>query len=188
MNIPKVVEIKRIIKESETVKTFIFDWEIFDVNPGQFMMLWNFTDEKPMSISLIDPINNEIGISIKNVGKFTEAVHLLKEGDKIGLRGPYGRGFEIKGSKILVIGGGIGMAPLAALVCEAGRRGVDVDVICAALSKDELLFLDQMKKSGANILTCTDDGSHGFCGFPTELANQILKDSTYHMIATCGPE
>jgi len=188
MNIPRVVEIKRIIEESDSVKTFIFNWKIEDEKPGQFMMVWNFFDEKPMSIALIDPINDEIGISIKKVGEFSESVHSLKVGDKIGLRGPYGNGFEIKGNKILVIGGGIGMAPLSALVDEANGRGIKVDVICAALSENELLFRDRMEEAGASILTCTDDGSHGFCGFPTELANQILKESSYDMIATCGPE
>ncbi|MDI6644677.1 MAG: dihydroorotate dehydrogenase electron transfer subunit [Methanobacteriaceae archaeon] len=188
MNIPRVVEIKRIIEESDSVKTFIFNWKIQDEKPGQFMMVWNFFDEKPMSISLIDPINDEIGISIKKVGEFTESVHSLNVGDEIGLRGPYGNGFEIKGNNILVIGGGIGMAPLMALVDEAKGLGIKVDVICAALSENELLFRDRIKESGASILTCTDDGSHGFCGFPTELANQILKESSYDMIATCGPE
>ncbi|MCC7557750.1 MAG: dihydroorotate dehydrogenase electron transfer subunit [Methanobacteriaceae archaeon] len=188
MNIPKVVKIKRIIKESDSVKTFIFNWKIQDEKPGQFMMVWNFTDEKPMSISLIDSINDEMGISIKKVGKFTESLHSLKPGDELGLRGPYGRGFEIKGNNILVIGGGIGMAPLSALIDEATGRGVTVDVICAAQTENELLYREKMERAGASVLTCTDDGSHGFCGFPTELANQILTESSYDMIATCGPE
>jgi dihydroorotate dehydrogenase electron transfer subunit len=185
MHVPKIVEIKRIIEETETIKTLIFDWNGEPVKSGQFMMVWNFQDEKPMSVSLINPVKNEIGISIKKVGPFTEAVHSLQAGDKVGLRGPYGRGFEITGSKILAVGGGVGMAPISAFVEEARSKGVAVDVITAAVTKNELLFIDKDEK---NVYACTDDGSFGFCGFATELMEKILEDKDYDMVVTCGPE
>lgn len=188
MHVPKVIEIKRIIEETETIKTFIFDYDASNVKPGQFMMVWNFEDEKPMSISLIDPVNDEIGITIRNVGPFTKAVHSLKTGDKLGLRGPYGRGFEIVGSKILAVGGGVGMAPIFAFAHEARKMGVEVDVISAAVTKDELLFTKQLEDKDINSYPCTDDGSYGFCGFPTELMEQIIEDKDYDMVVTCGPE
>jgi dihydroorotate dehydrogenase electron transfer subunit len=188
MNVPKVVKIKRIQIESPTVKTFIFDWDIEDEIPGQFMMVWNFIDEKPMSISLIDRVNNEIGISIKNVGEFTGQIHGLHQGDKLGLRGPYGHGFDIDGPKVLAVGGGIGMAPIVSFTEEATKMGVEVHVICAANTFDELLFNERIKKSGAKLLTCTDDGSHGFCGFGTELAEKALTETEYNMVVSCGPE
>jgi dihydroorotate dehydrogenase electron transfer subunit len=192
MHVPKVIEIKKIIKESDSVKTFIFDWDIDSetdkVLPGQFMMLWNFQDEKPMSISLIDPINGELGISIKEVGEFTRQVHSLKEGDKLGLRGPYGNGFELKGSKILAVGGGIGMAPVAAFVDYAIHCGVSVDVVSASLTETELLFVDRMKNSGAQVFTCTDDGTCGFQGFATDRVEGLLTGGHYDMLVTCGPE
>lgn len=188
MHVPKIVKIKRIIKETDTIKTFIFDWEIEDEKPGQFMMVWNFHDEKPMSLSIIDSVNDEIGISIKEVGEFTKAVHSMEIGDKLGLRGPYGRGFEIAGSEILAVGGGIGMAPISAFVEDALGRGVDVDVISAAATADELLFIDRLKKSGANVTATTDDGSYGFRGFATDAAEKFLEESDYDMVVTCGPE
>jgi len=101
MHVPIVVEIKEIIVESPTVKTFIFDWKIDEEIPGQFMMVWNFNDEKPMSLSLIDPVKNEIGISIRKVGEFTTQLHQMNPGDKLGLRGPYGRGFDNTAKKVL---------------------------------------------------------------------------------------
>ncbi|OEC84960.1 MULTISPECIES: dihydroorotate dehydrogenase electron transfer subunit [Methanobacterium] len=188
MHAPKVVEIKRIIEETDTIKTFIFNWDGEPAKPGQFMMLWNFHDEKPMSISLIDPIKEEIGISIKNIGPFTEAIHSLQVGDKLGLRGPYGRGFEITGSKILAVGGGVGMAPISAFVNEARDRGVDVDVISAATTKNELLFMDELRAADVKTYACTDDGSFGFCGFATEFMEEIIKEKDYDMVVTCGPE
>lgn len=188
MNIPKIVEIKEIITDTPTVKTLIFDWKVENEQPGQFMMVWNFQDEKPMSMSLIDPLKGEIGISIRKVGEFTEAIHQMEVGDKLGLRGPYGRGFEIVGSHVLAVGGGIGMAPIAAFADEASRKGVEVDVISAAATQDELLFIDRLEKSGANLRPCTDDGTYGFCGFGTELAQEVLKSGKYDMVVSCGPE
>jgi dihydroorotate dehydrogenase electron transfer subunit len=188
MHVPKVLEIKRIVKETPTVKTFIFDWKVEDEVPGQFMMVWNFKDEKPMSISIIDSVKDEIGISVRIVGKFTEALHSMRVGDKLGLRGPYGHGFQMKGSKILAVGGGIGMAPILAYTEEACRRGMKVDVVSAAATADELVFTERIEKSGAQLLTCTDDGSQGFCGFGTDLAEKALLKDDYDMVVTCGPE
>ncbi len=188
MHVPKIVEIKRIIEETETIKTFIFDYSGEPVKPGQFMMIWNFQDEKPMSISMINPVKNEIGISIKKVGPFTESVHSLQAGDKLGLRGPYGRGFKIAGSKILAVGGGIGMAPIAAFVKDVRSKGMNIDVISAATTKNELLFLDTLKSTDVNAYACTDDGSFGFCGFATEFMEEIIKDRDYDMVVACGPE
>lgn len=188
MHIPQIVKIKRIINETKTIKTFIFDWKVNDEVPGQFMMLWNFKDEKPMSMSLIDPVNNEIGFSIRKVGPFTKAIHQMDVDEMIGLRGPYGRGFEITGSRILAVGGGIGIAPVAAFSEEATRRGLKVDLICAAATKDELIFRDRFKNNGINYKPCTDDGSYGFGGFGTELAQEILQNNDYDMLICCGPE
>lgn len=188
MHVPKIVEIKRVVIESPTVKTFIFDWEVNNEVPGNFMMVWNFKDEKPMSISLIDPVNNEIGISIRGVGEFTNQVHNHKEGDLLGLRGPYGRGFHMAGPKILAVGGGVGMAPIVAFTEEASRMGFSVDVVSAAGTANELLFIERIQKTGSKLLTCTDDGSHGFCGFGTELADIALSETDYDMVVACGPE
>jgi dihydroorotate dehydrogenase electron transfer subunit len=188
MHVPKIVKIKRVITESSTVKTYIFDWEVTNEIPGHFMMVWNFKDEKPMSLSLVDPFKKEIGISIRNVGEFTDQVHKLKKGDKLGLRGPYGRGFHISGSKVLAVGGGIGMAPIVAFTEKASKMGIEVHVVSAASTLNELLFSDRIHKSGAKLLTCTDDGSHGFCGFGTDLAENALAEENYDMVVSCGPE
>lgn len=188
MNIPKIVEIKDIIQETATVKTFLFDWEVGDEAPGQFMMIWNFHDEKPMSLSLIDSVKSEIGFTIRKVGEFTEALHQLEVGDQLGLRGPYGRGFEVAGSHVLAVGGGAGMAPIAAFAEEASRRGVKVDLVSAAATENELLFMDRLKRTDTSLNACTDDGTYGFCGFGTDLAQELLKNNSYDMLVTCGPE
>ena len=162
INEPKIVEIKEIIDETPTIKTFKFDWDMETLgrpNPGEFVMVWNFKNEKPMSISQIN--DDEMAISVKNIGEFTSQLHDLAVGDKIGIRGSYGTGFnnsfEVK--NIVAIGGGVGMAPINAIASDLIEKGNDVDVIAAAVTKDELLFADSLEKSGAKVHFCTDDGS-----------------------------
>ncbi len=141
-----------------------------------------------MSISSIDRINDEVGVSVKMVGSFTQSLHKLNENDLLGLRGPYGRGFQIAGSKVLAVGGGIGMAPIAAFADEASKLGVGVDLITAATTKEEILFDKRLNITGINVMPTTDDGSHGFCGFATELAEKLIKQENYDMMVVCGPE
>jgi dihydroorotate dehydrogenase electron transfer subunit len=80
------------------------------------------------------------------------------------------------------------MAPVAAFTEEASRRGVQVDTITAATTKDEILFTQRLENAGARVFPTTDDGSHGFCGFATELAEKLIKEEDYDMVVSCGPE
>lgn len=183
---PKAVAIKEIIDETPTIKTFKFDTDI-EANPGEFLMLWNATDEKPMSISKIG--DGELSVSVKNIGDFTSKLHELKVGDMIGVRGSYGNGFktDFKDKKLLVIGGGVGMAPVTALTHELIKNN-EVDVLVAATTKEELLFLDELECLDVNLHPCTDDGSYGFEGFASNCLSSLLEDSTYDYAFVCGPE
>lgn len=189
-DVPQIVEIKEIIDETPSIKTFVFDWDMEKYgtpNPGEFLMVWNFNNEKPMSISKIN--NNELAITVKNIGEFTNELHNLNAGDVLGIRGSYGNGFtyDLKNKKILAIGGGVGMAPINSIATALANDN-DVDVISAAVTGDELLFVDSLKNSGVNVYPCTDDGSVGFKGFATNLASELIKDTSYDMAFVCGPE
>jgi len=190
INEPKIVEIIEIITETPTIKTFKFNWDFETLgrpNPGEFLMIWNFNNEKPMSISQIN--NDELFITVKNIGKFTFQLHDLDVGDKIGVRGSYGSGFNnsLIGKKIIAIGGGVGMAPINAIVRNLAQNN-DVDVISAAQTKEELLFVDSLAELGVNVHPCTDDGSFGFKGFATDCLSDLLEDATYDFAFVCGPE
>lgn len=190
INEPKIVEIKEIIDETPTIKTFKFDWDFKTLgkpNPGEFVMIWNFNNEKPMSISQIN--DNELAISVKNIGKFTSELHGLEIGDKIGVRGSYGHGFDnsFKDKKIIAIGGGVGMAPMNAIATDLASDN-DVSVISAAQTKDELLFIDSLEALGVNVYPCTDDGSFGFEGFATNCLSDLLEKTSYDYAFVCGPE
>ena len=69
INEPKIVEITEVIEETPTIKTFKFDWDYETLgkpNPGEFLMVWNFKNEKPMSIAQIN--DDELAITVKNIG------------------------------------------------------------------------------------------------------------------------
>ena len=190
INEPKIVEITDIVVETPTIKTFKFVWDFEKLgkpNPGEFLMIWNFNNEKPMSISQIN--DDELAITVKNIGEFTSQLHELNVGDRIGVRGSYGNGFDnsFKGKKIIAIGGGVGMAPINAIATDLARNN-DVSVISAAQTKDELLFIDSLQDIGVDVHPCTDDGSFGFEGFATNCLSDLLESTTYDYGFVCGPE
>ena len=190
INEPKIVEITEIIEETPTIKTFKFNWDFEKLgrpNPGEFLMIWNFNNEKPMSISQIN--DNELAITVKNIGEFTSQLHDLEVGSQIGVRGSYGHGFDnsFKGKRIIAIGGGVGMAPVTALIHELIKNN-EVDVLLAATTKEELLFLDEFENLDVNLHPCTDDGSYGFEGYASNCLLSLLEDSTYDYAFVCGPE
>ena len=190
-NILQIVTIKEIIEETPTIKTFKFDWDFGKYgkpNPGEFLMVWNFNNEKPMSISQIN--NNELAITVKNIGEFTSQIHSLNVGDQIGIRGSYGNGFtnDFTDKKVLAIGGGVGMASINAIAADLIKKGNQVDVIPAAQTREELLFMNSLEDLGGNIFPCTDDGSFGFEGFATDRTISLLEKRSYYIAFICGPE
>jgi len=161
MERPQICEIEEIVVETPSVKTFILDRK-FKFRPGQFAMLWlPGVDEKPFGYS------SERSFTVARVGRFTQAMHNLKEGDLIGVRGPYGTSFEPLGDRILGVAGGIGAVPVVTAMEEFSRRGFEVTTILGARSKEELLFVERFRRCG-ELLICTDDGSLGFHGFTTD--------------------
>ena len=149
------VKIKDIINECKGIKTFIFN--IRDNNlikiykkpkPGQFVMVWiPGVDEIPMSISGCDSEGNW-SITVREVGECTKVMHELKVGDFIGIRGPLGNYFKIptkESKKVIIIGGGTGMAPLKFLSLELINLNRNFVVIHGAKTENELINIDQLK-------------------------------------------
>ncbi len=184
-DIPKMVEIKRIQKETKNIRTFFLDTAINSA-PGQFLMAWlPGIDEKPFGVSFKAP---ELGITVEQKGKFTEELFFLKEGDKIGIRGPYGNGFDTEGVKTAcLVAGGVGVAPINALAIELKQKGVEVKIILGARSQDHLSLSESLLQCGELYIT-TDDGSMGEKGFTTNKLRALLKDEKFDKIYTCGPE
>lgn len=191
INRPRMVKISKIEMETPEIKTFYFKLlPISEIaSPGQFLMIWlPRLDEIPISISEIEP---EIAISVKKVGDATTALHSLKIGDRIGIRGPYGNGFSIQGESPLIVGGGIGMAPLPFLIRKLQHNPRKITVINGARTKNEVLYLNKLQKlaeKGLKIIITTDDGSLGEEGSASTIAIQYLQTNSYDQVYTCGPE
>ncbi|MGY5864712.1 MAG: dihydroorotate dehydrogenase electron transfer subunit [Candidatus Thorarchaeota archaeon] len=186
------VQISEAIKETGAARTIKFEMlnPDFKAAPGQFLMIWiPGVDEIPMSISLMDPPN--VGITVLPIGEATESLTSLQPGDWIGLRGPFGSFFDLDSKKALVVGGGIGIAPLRPLVYGLLEREADVTLLIAAKTKNELVFLKEFSKLSDDkftLKTSTDDGSSGFKGFATDAVSESLDVQNYDTVYTCGPE
>jgi dihydroorotate dehydrogenase electron transfer subunit len=171
--------------ETSMIKSLRFK-ETLIATPGQFVMVWvPGVDEFPMSVSYA---GDRCGITYQIIGDGTRALASKKPGDKIGLRGPYGKGFSIHGKKLLLVGGGAGMAPLAPLVEMAIGKGATVDLVLGAKTREELLFESRSAVAGARLHVSTDDGSVGFKGMATELAQIVVSKQKFDHMYACGPE
>ena len=177
---------------SPTVKIFTFkDRECITARPGQFLMLWiPGIDEIPLSILNADQ-NGAISVAVKNVGEATNALHKKKAGDMIGVRGPFGNSFSGKGRKLLMVGGGTGVAPLLFLTRRIARKAVAETFVLGAKTKHELLFKSDLEKCSTkkvHLVTSTEDGSCGITVLCTQPVEELLCKKTFDVAYACGPE
>ncbi|MFH1403183.1 MAG: dihydroorotate dehydrogenase electron transfer subunit [Candidatus Altiarchaeota archaeon] len=180
MDKPVMVEIIGVKEESKNHKTFTLDVKV-DAVPGQFCMLWlPGLNEKPMSFS---GIGEQAKVTVKKLGDFTKQMFRMKQGDEIGFRGPYGRGFAVLDGEACLVGGGCGIAPLLPLADE-----VDGLAIVAAKSRSDLILVKEFRDSGLDVVVATDDGSEGVKGFAHEVLAQQISERDFGCVYTCGPE
>jgi dihydroorotate dehydrogenase electron transfer subunit len=180
------VSITAVVGETPTQCTLVLDWEP-RVTPGQFVMVWiPGVDEVPMGFSDLAPAS----ITVQRMGEATEALCSLSPGDRVGVRGPLGRGFEpVADERVLLVGGGNGTAPLTPLAESLVSMGCSVQVAVGARTADELLFVDRLSTiTGDPVHVATDDGTAGHHGFVTNLADRALDTGGVDRVYTCGPE
>lgn len=172
------IKVEKVIKYSENLATIIFNTCIPSY-PGQFIMVNVFGyEEIPLSLS------SPNSVTVKAVGETTRALINIEPGTYVGIRGPFGRPFT-PAKRALIIGGGIGMAPLAYLYDFLIKRGCDVDVIYGARTSKELVFKDKFNR----VELATEDGSAGFKGNVVELIkSKDFNLDKYEKIYCCGPK
>ena len=172
--------IQEVRLEAPSVRTFRLDRQL-DPAPGQYVMVWvRGVDEVPMSFSGPDTI------TVQSVGEATQALFRLGAGSSIGLRGPLGKGFVLRGEKILLVGGGVGTAPLAFLGEQARGAGLEVTSLLGFRSSEDLIFQSRFQALGDTIIT-TDDGSFGIPG-RVAIGLKELDLDKFDQIYLCGPE
>jgi dihydroorotate dehydrogenase electron transfer subunit len=161
--------------------------------PGQFVQV--LVDRspttflrRPISINYIDKKTNELWLLIQKVGDGTHAMANYKPGDSMNLLLPLGNGFTIPGGKeenLLLIGGGVGTAPLLFLGACLKEKGFKPVFLLGARSEKDLMQLDDFQQFGT-VYTTTEDGSHGEKGYVTN--HSLLTNIQFNKIYTCGPK
>ncbi|MEG1779313.1 MAG: dihydroorotate dehydrogenase electron transfer subunit, partial [Oscillospiraceae bacterium] len=142
---------------------------------------------RPISICKIDREQGTLRLVIEVRGKGTEEICSMKAGDKIDLIAPLGHGFELldRSKKAIVVGGGIGSAPLLEV---AGNYGKNCKAILGFRDSGTVVLEQDYIALGAETIICTDNGTKGFHGFTTQMLDKQLSESTADIIYACGPK
>lgn len=162
-----------------------------EVRPGQFVEVL-IPEQKttflrrPISVNFVTPYDNEIHLLVRKAGNGTKFLCEVEEGQLLNLVLPLGNGFSLNPmpEHPLLVGGGVGVAPLLYLGKKLADNGIRPTFLLAAKTKNDLLEVDRFRQYGEVILS-TDDGSAGHQGLVTE--NPALRDGEWDMVYCCGP-
>jgi dihydroorotate dehydrogenase electron transfer subunit len=186
----RVVSVEQIHARYVLIK-LTDDQQLPEMLPGQFVEVRvdgspNTFLRRPISINFVDREKNELWLLIATVGDGTRQLAKLQPGDLLNCILPLGNGFCAEGgsSVPLLIGGGVGVAPLLYLGAELAKNGIKPTFLLGARTKNDLLLLDEFKKYGRVVIT-TEDGSEGEKGFVTN--HSLLQQERFDRIFTCGP-
>lgn len=204
---PHLMEIVKIIPETGDTKTFHIQFlndnlrENFHYLSGQFAEYSVFGEgEATFCISSSPTRPGPLEFSVKKVGRVTQALHHLNEGDLIGFRGPYGNYFPLekfKGKNLLFVGGGIGLAPLRSLinnVVDTRSEYGKITILYGARTPQDLCFrydLEAWRKDPSlELVTTVDVGDkdwQGKVGLVPIVLEELKPSSQNTMAITCGP-
>ena len=173
--------VKKIVFCSEWAKEF---------KPGQFVhvRIGKSCDpllRRPISISDVDVIQHTVTLIYRIVGKGTALLAQCAEGDVLDCMGPLGNGFVPQGTRPLLVGGGMGLAPLIYLA--RSLSAYSPEVLMGGRTREELFWPEMYKTFCREIHITTDDGSVGAKGTVLDLLPKLLTKK-YDMIYTCGPQ
>jgi len=158
---------------------------------GQFLHLRVPDDahllRRPISISSIDKANEQCRLIYRIEGSGTTIFSTLKTGDSLDVMGPQGNGFDLSDleqhSRVLLVGGGIGVPPLFEVAKQLHERGVDVTTVLGFATKDAVILEDELAKY-SQVFVTTDDGSYGIKGNVSVVIKKF--DNEFDAIYSCG--
>lgn len=206
VTIPETATIEEIRDEIRDVKTFYMSLDNkeldknFKIKSGQFIMCTVFGAGE-FAVSLPpSPENDRFHLTVRKVGTVTNALHELKAGDKVGIRGPFGNGFpfeEIKGKNIIYVAGGIGLIPLRSSIVHVLQHKKDfgrVLVLHGARTPDDLMYKENLKEwqsfPGFETYITVDVGTPGWTGevgFVHTLFDKTNLPVENTVAFVCGP-
>ncbi len=196
--------IEKIKTESSTIKTFTIKLkEPFEFKTGQFVELAipgvgeaPFTPSSDPAKSLKEPMD----ITIMEAGRITGMLHDMKPGVTVGVRGPYGKGYPVQsfeGKEVVIVGGGVGLAPLRTLlytVFNSIDKYKKVYLRYGARTPSDIIYKDEVekwsKKKDIDMRTTVDKGDSkwkGHVGLVTTILDDIKVDFNTAPAIVCGP-
>jgi len=193
-------------RRQDTADTFTMmleplDGVALDFIPGQFTMLAAFgVGQVPISVSGDAMADGPLCHTIRDVGPVTHALSRTAVGDVVGVRGPYGTGWDVAAAEdldVVLVAGGIGLAPLRPAMLEVlhhRQRYGRVVLLYGTRSPEDILFADELKRwenLGVEVLITVDYGTptwNGRVGLVTTLIRRAGFDPHSSLALVCGPE
>ena len=161
--------------------------------PGQFVEVRvdntpSVLLRRPISIHYYNKENNELGLLVQLIGDGTRWMATLKAGDTLNVVLPLGNGFTLPTStdeSPLLVGGGVGVAPLLYLGMKLKEMGVTPTFLLGSRTENELMQIDEFEKYGPVYIT-TENGAVGEKGYVTQ--HSVLANNKFSQVYTCGPK
>ncbi len=166
--------------------------------PGQFVQVRCAAGcspllRKPFSIHEIDRANGTIGLLYEIKGHGTQMLSGSRAGESMEITGPSGNGFTLPGDpgeecNALLVGGGLGIAPLLPLAAELREKGHKTTVILGFNDASRLCRTEAFAREADRLIVTTVDGSSGEKGLVTDPMSGLMKREKINVIYACGPE
>ena len=192
--------VENVIQETENIKTIVLKpREEFSFQTGQFIQLTvPGVGEAPFTPSSNPAIKEKFDVTFMKVGRVTDKVHELKPNDKVGVRGPYGTGYpldEFKGKEVLIVGGGVGLAPLRSLLLalfNEKEKYKKIFLKYGARTPDDIVYKGEVKQweDKANVEMSVDRCDTRWKGkvcVVTGLLDDFKTDLSNAIAVVCGP-
>lgn len=195
-------KIEGVRKETEDVSLFRIRTNVpLDYRPGQFFMVsvWG-AGEVPISVASLREEDSLVELCIRKTGVVTTAIHSLSNNDAIWLRGPYGNGFPLELSSerdVVIVAGGIGMAPLRPLIqqfIKDPEKGRKVTLLYGSRTPEDIVFWNEVgrwKSEGIKVVLTVDKADNDWkdrVGLVTGLWHEVDADFKEALAYICGPE
>lgn len=190
--------VERTVESPDTVSLVVLADDADRCEPGMFHMLWSpGVGEVPISVSRIGA--GRITFTIRAVGATTTALCGAEPDDTIGTRGPFGRPWDLdvaRGSHVVVVAGGLGLAPLRPAIDTAlasAEHYRSITVLVGARTPEGILYPDDLAtwEAGARV-ACSVDFARtpwaGTVGPVTALLDEAVQDPAHTHVLMCGPE
>ena len=194
LNLPNKILEKRILGQKGILFEMVLETPLLakKVNAGNFIIIRiNEKSERiPLTIADYNREEGTITIVIQVVGKSTKLLSSLNVNDYIlDIVGPLGKKISVEkyDHPIVIVGGGVGVAPCYPQAKELKQGGNKIYSIIGARNKELLFWRDKMRKLSDELIICTDDGSEGIKGVVTDPLKQLLKREDLSLVIAIGP-